>query len=142
MPLFYFILKNGQYTIPDSEGEELADLNAARAHAAGVARELMRNRDIKARAWRLEVCDEYLQPSFELLFASIDDTISHLPPEFRQSIEIACGNTASLKDTIFSIRNSLLEVRENLNRADEIVARSTSLAASQTREWDDHDRLR
>ena len=141
MPLFYFTLKNGHHTIPDREGEELADLNAARAHAAGVARELMRNRGVKARAWRMEVCDEYLQPSFELLFASIDDTISHLPLEFRQSIEIACQNTASLNDTISSVRNSLLEVRETLNRADEIMAR-TSLATGQTREWDGHDRLR
>ena len=140
MPLFYFILKNGQYTIPDSEGEELADLNAARAHAAGVARELMRNRDIKARAWRLEVCDEYLQPSFELLFASIDDTISHLPPEFRQSVEIACRSTASLNDTISRVRNSLLEVRETLNRADEVV--ESTYAAGPTRECNDHDRLR
>jgi hypothetical protein len=63
MPLFYFTLKNGNYTIPDREGEKLADLNAARAHATGVARELMRNRGVKARTWRLEVCDEYLQPS-------------------------------------------------------------------------------
>jgi len=141
MPLFYFILKNGHHTIPDREGEELTDLSAARAHATGVARELMRNRSVKTRTWRLEVCDEYLQPSFEVLFASIDDTMSHLPPAIRQSIEITCQSTASLNDTICSVRNSLLEVRETLNRADDIVAR-TRVPSAQTREGNEHDRLR
>jgi hypothetical protein len=123
MQLYYFILKNGRHIIADRDGEEFADENAARAYAVSVARELMRNGSLRARSWRLEVCDEYLQPCFELLFASIDDSLSHLPLEYRNSIEHACRNTALLHDSIALVQKSLLEVSETLTAADQIMAR-------------------
>jgi hypothetical protein len=123
MQLYYFILKNGHHAIPDRRGEEFADEGAARAHAVAVARELMRNGSLRARTWRLEVCDEYLQPRFELLFASIDDSLSHLPLACRNSIEHACRNTALLHDSIANVQKSLLEVAETLTTADQIMAR-------------------
>jgi hypothetical protein len=128
MPLFYFTLKDGFNSIPDCEGEEFADEASARVHATAVARELMRNRTVQARTWRLQVSDDYLQPCFELLFASIDDSLAHLAVESRKSIETACRNTASLKDTIIDIQLSLLQVRGSLNRFNDIVA-FTSAAA-------------
>jgi hypothetical protein len=123
MQLYYFILKNGLHTIPDRHGEEFADEDAARAYAVSVARELMRNRSLRVRSWRLDVCDEYLQPCFELLFASIDDSLSHLPRECRNSIEHACRNTALLYESIANVQKSLLEVAETLTTVDQIMAR-------------------
>ena len=123
MQLYYFILKNGRHAIADRDGEEFADENAARAYAVSVARELMRNGSLRARSWRLEVCDEYLQPCFELLFASIDDSLSHLPLEYRHSIERACRNAALLHDSIAGVQKSLLQVAETLTTADQIMAR-------------------
>jgi hypothetical protein len=58
-----------------------------------------------------------------LLFASVDDSISHLPPEFRNSIETACRKVASLKDTIAAVHKSLEQVQETLNQAEQIVDR-------------------
>ena len=42
MPLFFFHLRDDK-TLADIDGTDLADVSAARAHAAGVARELMFN---------------------------------------------------------------------------------------------------
>src|SRR5262249_47990765 len=77
MPLYYFVLKDGRQIIPDRDGEEFADRGAARDHAVAVARELMRNGSLHVHNWRLQVCDEYLWPCYELLFPSIDDSLSH-----------------------------------------------------------------
>ena len=60
MPLYYFILKAGCLDYPDSEGQEFPNDAAAQAHACTVAREIMRNREIKTGLWRVQVCDDYL----------------------------------------------------------------------------------
>lgn len=121
MPLFYFILKNGRHTIPDRDGEELADECAARVRATDVSHELMRNRELRTRSWRLQVCDTYLQPCFEVLFASVDDTIAHMPPEFRGVIETVSRNTASLNDTVIDVRRTLAQVTETLTEANQVM---------------------
>jgi len=79
MPRYFFNLNDGEKIIPDLEGTELPDDDSARAHAAQVARELARNREQQTRSWRLAVCDAHGTLCFELLFASIDDSISRLP---------------------------------------------------------------
>jgi hypothetical protein len=71
MPLYYFILKAGRHSYPDSEGQEFADEAAARVHARAVARELMRNREAKTSHWRIQVCDDYLLPRYEYPFADL-----------------------------------------------------------------------
>jgi Domain of unknown function (DUF6894) len=51
MPLFYFNLQN-THTLADPDGTELPDVTAARAHAFGVARELMfKRRGMLERDW-------------------------------------------------------------------------------------------
>ena len=71
MPLFYFILKAGTHTYPDSEGQEFSDVATARAHAHAVAQELMRNRENETGDWRIQVCDDDLKPCYECLFADV-----------------------------------------------------------------------
>jgi len=132
------LFKNGRHVIPDRDGEEFADEAAAGKHAVAVAHELMRNGPLPMRCWRLQVSDEYLQPCFELLFASIDDSISHLPLEFRNSIEIACRNTVSLKDVIVDANKSLSQIRETLIQANQIADR-VSLSGSRPLHRSHHD---
>lgn len=61
MPMYYFHLRNGE-TITDVDGTDLADEAAARAHAAGVARELMFRRESMLQRdwakWTMSVRDE------------------------------------------------------------------------------------
>jgi len=120
MPLYYFNLKNQQGVIADPEGTELADELQAREHANAVARELMCNSGTVRRSWRLEICDAAQRPCFEVLFATVDDTIEHLPPEIRANVEAICGRTASLEDAIFDVRMSLRQIRSTMARIDGI----------------------
>ena len=121
MSLFYFILKTGREKVPDREGLEFPDQETARAHAELVVEELMRNRELKTRTWRLEVRDEDLQPSFEILFAAKDKSISHLPPAYRESVELLSSNTAKLFDAYDNVRSTLFNVRETLARTDHMI---------------------
>jgi Domain of unknown function (DUF6894) len=121
MPLYYFVLKNGCEAIADEVGLELPNLEAARAEAVSIARELMRNCELARRAWKLEVCDDYLIPRSEVLFAEADETIAHLQPQFRSSIESMARKCASLGDAFHVLRASLADVRKTMARTDEIV---------------------
>ncbi len=94
MPRYFFNLNDGQKIIPDLEGTELPDDDAARAHAVQVARELARNRERETRSWRLAVCDAEGTLCFELLFGSMDEVISRLPPVIRFMFEDADDSTA------------------------------------------------
>jgi hypothetical protein len=121
MPLYYFVLKNIGQTIPDRDGVELPDDGAAREYAVAVARDLMKARQIKTRSWRVEVRDEYLMPRFDVLFASVDDSLTHLAPEFRASIQIVCHRSAMLYDSIDEVRRTLEQVRATLGQADQVL---------------------
>ncbi len=61
MPLYYFDIHDGDM-IRDSDGTELPDHDSARAHANGVARELMANSEGMLgdgwSNWRMIVHDE------------------------------------------------------------------------------------
>jgi hypothetical protein len=108
MPRYFFNLNDGRKIIPDLEGTELPDDDSARAHAAQVARELARNREQETRSWRLAVCDAEGTPRFELLFASMDEAISRLPPVMRFMFDDAGGSPASLNNAIEQVRMTLL----------------------------------
>ena len=121
MPLYHFVLKSQRDVIADREGIELPNLEAARAEAVAVARDMMRNCELPPRNWRLEVCDDYLLPCFEILFAEVDETIAHFQPQHRKEIEASAWNLAMLSDAFYRVRTSLLDVRETLARTDEII---------------------
>src|SRR5262249_40311885 len=121
MSLYYFVLKAGRDIVPDREGLEFSDAKTAHTHALIVARELMRNREPKTRTWRITVCDQDLQPCSEVLFATVDDSIAHLQPDFRKSVEELSLSTATLFDAIEQVQTSLCNARETLARADQMM---------------------
>lgn len=118
MPIYFFNLKDGRTTIPDPEGTQLASEPAARAHAVVVAREAMRNNEPRTRNWRIQVCGADRNPLFEVLFASVDETMAHLPNDIRQSVENVSKNFGSLSDTIQDVRRSMLEIRATIARSE------------------------
>jgi len=121
MPLFYFILKDGNSALPDRDGVELPNAKAAISHANVIARELMRNRERRTRAWRLQVCDGDLQPVLELLFAQLDDSLSYLPHESRQAIQDVCRSIGSLSDSMNDVRTTIETIRATIARANELL---------------------
>lgn len=118
MNTYYFNLKDGRTTIPDPDGTELPDEAAARAHAVTVAREAMRNNEARTRNWRIEVCGQDRGALFEILFASVDESMEHLPGDLRRSVETVSTKFASLSDAIHEVRMSMLELRVTLARSD------------------------
>jgi hypothetical protein len=122
MPLYYFTLKYGRHTVTDDEGEELPDDAAAKSHAESIARDLMQSRELKTRFWRIEVCDDYLNPLFDLCFSEADKTIGHLPAEWRNAIATVSRTAGGLIDAVVTIQGTLAEVRATLKDADRLLA--------------------
>jgi len=123
MPLFYFVLKGSRLTIPDRDGIELPDIEAARTHAVVVARELMRNRELSARQWRMEVCDDYLLPCFDIVFAEVDSTIDHLTPRQRRAVETMARRAGLLQEAFGQVQTTLQGVRDTFAEADRLMSR-------------------
>lgn len=130
MQLYYFVLKTGRETIADHEGNELTDDDAARLHAATVAQQLMRHREARTRGWRIQVCDDYLQPKFEVFFAEVDATLKKFPPHLTAPLEQVIRTMAAFNDAILTMQDTLADVRKTLAFATRIL---TSISPSRTK---------
>lgn len=118
MGLYYFNLKAGERTTTDREGTDLPDERAARAHAAVIAREIMRNDSYRTLGWRLAVEDAARNPCFELLFAMVAERLDLVSAETRESIARRLNSIAHLDDDTHAVQRLLLELRAALARAD------------------------
>jgi hypothetical protein len=98
MPRYFFNLKDGRRIVPDPDGTELPDEDSARAHARQVVWELTRNCEQRTNSWRLAVCDGRGAPCFEVLFASVDESVTQLPHAMRALAGVARRNAALLND--------------------------------------------
>jgi|SRR5215510_14222993 len=124
MPVYHFLLKrNWNPPLIDHDGEELRDDTAAYEHGVQVAREIMRNREVNCHSYRLEVRNQNLEPCSEILFASADETLEHLPVDFRNRIIGTARATASLHETIGEVTQTLSNIRDTLITADSVLAR-------------------
>jgi hypothetical protein len=94
MPRYFFSLKDGRRIVPDLEGTELSDEDSARAHARQVVWELKRNCEQRTNSWRLAVCDGHGAPCFELLFGSVDESVTQSLPAMRALGAAAYRNAA------------------------------------------------
>jgi len=117
MPIYFFNLKTAHRDIRDPDGTELADERAAWEHARQVARELMKRRNPQSRSWRIDVRDSEGRQCFELLFASVDDSITGLDPELRGLIENLHRKQASLIDAFAAVRLSIMQLQATIARS-------------------------
>jgi uncharacterized protein DUF6894 len=113
MPRYFFDLAQSG-VVRDPEGTDFPNEQVAQAHAETVARELMQHRQETTRYWRLDVRDEDGRRCFELLFVSVDDSIEHLTPELRNTLEEFHARSASLFETMRTVRSSLLQVQRTM----------------------------
>ena len=119
VPTYCFHLKTGSDgTIVDTYGTDLPDDRSAREHAEAIARELMAHREPRTRSWRLDVRDNDGLPCFDLLFARFDDTLSHLTPDLRISLETLCASSASFTEAIHAMKLTLLDIKATIARAE------------------------
>jgi hypothetical protein len=118
MPLYFFNLKTAEDVIRDPDGMDLPDDSAARDHARLVACELMQHRQLRTHSWRLDVCDSEGRRCVDMLFASVDDSIGHLTPELRRSVEDLCAKSSSLSEMIRALRLTIIEVQGTIARSE------------------------
>jgi hypothetical protein len=117
MPLYYFNLQTNTGVIRDPDGTELPDEVAAREHAAAVARELVRNRQIGVRSWRLDMCDASHQLQTSLILAEFDEGLASLSSPFRETVMDGCVQSASLRDAIRDLNKTLLQIKGTIARS-------------------------
>jgi hypothetical protein len=118
MPVYHFHLNTDHGTIRDPDGMEFLDQEAAREHARQVARELMRNRERSTRSWQLEICDAEERSCFDLVFVSVEDSLSLFAPELRSSIERMHARAADLRRAMASTRSSLLHLKATMAQSE------------------------
>ena len=123
MPVYHFLLKrNWNLPLIDHHGEELRDNTAAYKHGVQVAREIMRNREAHCHSYRLEVRNQNLETCSEILFASADEALDHLPLDLRDLIIGNARAAASLHETIGEMTRTLSNIRDTLITADSVLA--------------------
>lgn len=132
MALFYFILRVGRKTFPDPIGEEFEDIANARAHAHIVARELMRNRESRTGHWRIQVCDDYLQPRYECLFAEVDQRLQAFGDIMRGSVIRVARTTAALNDAMQDIDDTMSDLRQTMQLLDAATPGYSALPVSRS----------
>ena len=125
MSRYFFNLKDRHGVVSDREGMDFDSEAEAFAHAGDVARELMRDREVDARAWRIEVLDAERRRCGEILFANVDETIAALDPATRLRVEETYARAAGLIDAVHRLQRTMEQLRGTLARAN----RATYLAA-------------
>ena len=123
MELYYFLLNTGSAVIPDQQGEELSDAWAARFHAEGVAQEMMRHCEHRTRNWRIQVCDDYLKPLFDISFDEFNPLMLTRPvARLRESIERTERTMVARQNAFIDVRRSLSDVWQTLAEAERVLA--------------------
>jgi hypothetical protein len=69
-------------------------------YAYDVALEMMDHREAATRSWRLEVYEDGAKKLFEILFATIDETLNHLKPDNRKLVEMTAMRRRLFQDTL------------------------------------------
>lgn len=84
---YFFDLKNFDGGFTDRSGVEFPDGAAAADYARLLAEELIRNREMTARHWRIHVRDEDGDRIAEIRFLDQDRTLDHLKALSRRTME-------------------------------------------------------
>ena len=99
MPTYTFKLLDDDSGVTDDLGIRLPNTKTAYGYACDVAHELMDHREAATRFWRLDVYEDGAKKQFEILLATIDQTLNHLKPDNRKLVELTAVRRRSLHDT-------------------------------------------
>jgi Domain of unknown function (DUF6894) len=87
MPTYTFKVLDGCGDLEDETGVSFRHRDRAIRYARDVVHELMRNREVQVRSWRLDVYENGEGRICTIPFASIDPTLDHVVPKLRTMVE-------------------------------------------------------
>jgi hypothetical protein len=102
MPRYTFKLRDDDHGLEDDFGVSLPNNEIAHSYACDVVRELMDHREQRTRHWRLDVYEDNAEKVFEIPFASVDQTLDHLRPDYRAAVQQCAQRIRSLKDVYYA----------------------------------------
>jgi hypothetical protein len=118
MSTYFYNLQTPEGIIRDPEGTDFPSQYLALEHGRLVARELMEHRESVTRSWRLDVYDGEGALCFNVLFATVDESILSLPPELRRSVQDMHAKSASLIEVMHSTKLIVSQLRATIAQAE------------------------
>lgn len=117
MPRYTFKLSDDAGGVEDDIGVSFPDAEAAYRYACDVVHELMNRRELRTRHWQLDVYGDEGNKVFEIPFARLDPTLSHLTTEQRELVEDNSRLLRSVRDAMYAARLTTREARSLVARS-------------------------
>jgi hypothetical protein len=114
MSTYFYNLQTLEGIIRDPEGTDFPSQYLAWEHGRLVARELMQHRESVTRSWRLDVYNGKGALCFDVLFATIDESILCLPPELCRSVQDLHAKSASLIEVMHATKFIVCQLRATI----------------------------
>lgn len=120
MSTYFYNLQTLDGIIRDPEGMDFPSRYLAWEYGRMIARELMQHRESATRSWRLDVYDGEGTRCFDVLFATVDDSVLCLPADLRHSVQDMHAKSASLIEAIHGTRLMMSQLRATMARAERL----------------------
>jgi hypothetical protein len=117
MPIYTFTLRDGTDGVVDETGVRLADQDSAIQYGNDVVRELMKNRELETRSWRLDIYEDRDTGICQIPFATVDPTLNHLESKFRTMVEDVSERRRQLSEAIHALTTTVIESRALVARS-------------------------
>jgi hypothetical protein len=117
MPTYFYNLQTLDGIIQDPEGTDFPSQYMAVEHGRLIARELMQHRESATRSWRLDVYNGEGTLCFDVLFATVDESILCFPPELRRSVQDMHAKSASLIEVMHKTKLMMSLLRATIAQA-------------------------
>ena len=117
MSAYTFRLLDGCGEVEDETGVNFGHPDHAIRYARDVVHELMRNRELETRSWRLDVYENGDGPIHAIPFASIDPTLDHVVPTLRTMVEGMSEQKRLLSEVLHAVKGTVQESRALVARS-------------------------
>lgn len=117
MPRYTFKVHDGADGVNDEGGVKLPNRDLAVRYGYKVIRELMKNRELQTRSWRLDICEDGHETIAEILFASADATLDHMHPTLRSMMEQLCERRRTFAEVVHEAHLTVREARALVARS-------------------------
>ena len=117
MAAYTYRLLDGCGEIEDETGVSFGHPDHAIRYARDVVHELMRNRELETRSWRLDVYENGDGPICTIPFVSIDPTLDHLLPNLRTMVEAMSERQRLFREALHAANATVQESRALVARS-------------------------